>query len=419
LATLEGRPLFLAATLLSLGVLVLQTGSSLSLPQFWAEDCLVFFSDAHSMGWGALLQPYAGYWHWAPRTVAQLADQVPLLHAPLVMVMADLLLRALALGTLALLVSPRPVAIILFACALLVPHSGELLGNVSSAQWHLAFVLIGILLMNHPPASRSGKLALLLMALLSALSSPLVTALAPLYALKLLLRDRSAAALSFGNGLLALLIAVAAVQLITAGVSYEYEATGPSRFTQLEILQRLVGRVLDPWNAILPRAGFYIVLAMALTSCLFDIRAQPPLRQSAGLFLGGALLAVMGIIAIKLLSNPRAILVPDGGDRYFWVIRVLLVACCMLALRPLSQTRPGSAVSLLLVLLVLGQWSSRTPLVKPELPDTDWPQKSQRADHLLGLHNVTVTRVNPGVRCLIMEPDFIHPNKAVGDHITP
>ncbi len=158
---------------------------------------------------------------------------------------------------------------------------------------------------------------------------------------------------------------------------------------------------------------------MALTSCLFDIRAQPPLRQSAGLFLGGALLAVMGIIAIKLLSNPRPIVVPDGGDRYFWAIRVLLVACCMLALRPLSQSRPGSAVSLLLVLLVLSQWSSRTPLVKPELPDTDWPQKSRRADHFLGLHNVTVTRVNPGVRCLIMEPDFIHPNKTVGDHITP
>ena len=97
-----------------------------------------------------------------------------------------------------------------------------------------------------------------------------------------------------------------------------------------------------------------------------------------------------------------------------------------LALLPLlawfpPETRGESMTGcvLLLVLLVLSQWSSRTPLVKPELPDTDWPQKSQRADHLLGLHNVTVTRVNPGVRCLIMEPDFIHPNKIVGDHITP
>ena len=58
-------------------VLYARMPDAFSHPQFWAEDGTIFFLDAHSGGWRALLDPYSGYLHLIPRAVAWLAELLP------------------------------------------------------------------------------------------------------------------------------------------------------------------------------------------------------------------------------------------------------------------------------------------------------------------------------------------------------
>jgi hypothetical protein len=287
LQTMRGR--FLLAMLLAVCVLLAQTWDGLVVPQFWAEDCLVFFAGAHSDGLGALLQPYAGYWHLAPRLAALLADQVPVLHAPLVLAIMDLVLRVLALGVMAMLIPHRGLAFLLLASVLLVPQTGETLGNVTSAQWHLAFVLLGVLMMAEAPATTFGRYSLLLVIVVAALSTPLIVALAPLFLLKLYLMaytDREQqGATGYVYGILAVLLGVACLQVVTAALSYEYDVTAAQRLPALEILVRMLGRITDPWSAFVPRSAYSVPLLLAMLACLSSVLGRGPVPRLAGVYL--------------------------------------------------------------------------------------------------------------------------------------
>ena len=115
-------------------------------PQFWAEDGTIFFRQQYLLGWQAIIQPYAGYLHLAPRLAAWLAAGVA---GP---ELAPFLYNAFALG-LTLFVgysvfNERLVLPLKFALALsivLVPHrAGEVFMTITNIQWILALYLITV-----------------------------------------------------------------------------------------------------------------------------------------------------------------------------------------------------------------------------------------------------------------------------------
>lgn len=61
------------------------------IPQFWAEDGAIFFSQAVMLHWQSLITPYAGYLHLYPRLIAEFSIYFPYIYAPIILVYASIL----------------------------------------------------------------------------------------------------------------------------------------------------------------------------------------------------------------------------------------------------------------------------------------------------------------------------------------
>jgi hypothetical protein len=124
-------------------------------PQFYAEDGRVFFQDAYNLGWrSALLHPYGGYFHAAPRLAAALALLAPLFLAPLILNLIALTLQALPAN---LLLSPRSsgwggfrIRALMAALYLALPNCGELDANITNCQCSLALIALLLLVASQP-----------------------------------------------------------------------------------------------------------------------------------------------------------------------------------------------------------------------------------------------------------------------------
>lgn len=157
--------------------------STLTNPQFWAEDGGVFYKQARELGFlDTLVIPYGGYLLTWPRVVATVSQALPLAHGPLLFNLAALLTQALppiflASGRMRRL-GPLPVRILLGVLYLGVPNVATVMGNLSNAQWHLA-VLSFLIVVAAPPKS-SWAAAFDVVALgLGALTGPFAAVLFP------------------------------------------------------------------------------------------------------------------------------------------------------------------------------------------------------------------------------------------------
>ncbi len=169
---------------------------ALALPQFWAEDAAVFFRQARELGWRALLEPYAGYFHLVPRLVAAGANLLDPAHAPLVYALAAGLgtLHVCALALLRPLASWQGRGWLAALAVVLVPDAREVLWVLTNVQWILA---AGLLLLALGPPSRSlaGNLHDVGVTLVFGLTGPFVLVLLPLFVLRAWW-ERSAGALA-------------------------------------------------------------------------------------------------------------------------------------------------------------------------------------------------------------------------------
>jgi len=124
-------------------------------PQFWAEDGLIFFQQAHELGFlRSLIEPYAGYLHTLPRLVAGVTLLVPLIMAPLVFNLVGLVIQVLPA---VYLVSGRMrdvaslgVRVLVALLFVGIPNVWRVHGNMANAQWHVA-VLCCLILIAPPP----------------------------------------------------------------------------------------------------------------------------------------------------------------------------------------------------------------------------------------------------------------------------
>jgi len=161
---------------------------TLTNPQFWAEDSIVFYRDHLLLGgYHVLLKPHAGYLCLMARLIAGVSSGLPAALVPLAFNFAALILAALSCTFLILpwyrhLIESellRAMVCALFAAGFFVD---ELVGNVTNIQWYLA--LPGILLLARAPrddeASGMPKLlGLAFGAFILGLSSPQLIILLP------------------------------------------------------------------------------------------------------------------------------------------------------------------------------------------------------------------------------------------------
>jgi hypothetical protein len=178
--------------------------STLTRPQFWAEDGTVFFRDRVVLGLRALWHPYAGYLHLISRCIAEVAGLFPAHWAPLCYGLAALLVAAFCCSEFAeqkyRIFLPNDILRVTLCVAMAAAFPCyELVGNLANLQWFILVAAIPFLLSPAPPMSNPAKVLYFLLGALLGLSAPALLIVVPLLLLKGV-RDRFSA-LPFGLSL--------------------------------------------------------------------------------------------------------------------------------------------------------------------------------------------------------------------------
>jgi len=169
--------------LLAACLLVLRGSPRLWNAALYAEDGQIFLTQAHNSGFAAFAQPYAGYLHLIPRTIAALLWLFPITAAPSLYVAAALLVHV-AMLTPALsvrldwIIPGRMLRAMLFALLCLMPPLWEVLGNIANLNFVGGIGLL-LLMLSDDPRSRGGEVGELTVVAAVGLSGPLIVLFVP------------------------------------------------------------------------------------------------------------------------------------------------------------------------------------------------------------------------------------------------
>ena len=161
-----------------------------SSDMIWAEDGRNFLPDAVREPWpSTLLQPYAGYAHVVPRTIAAIVVLLPVHHWPLALALASIALRtAVALFVWHATAGHVPSKLARSAISVTVitlPLGGaEVLNNIANAHWFLLFAAVPALLWQ--PSTWFGRVIQTAVVVLSMLSDPITLLWTPLVVLRVI-----------------------------------------------------------------------------------------------------------------------------------------------------------------------------------------------------------------------------------------
>lgn len=111
----------------------------------WAEDALIFASQAIKLNWFSFFQTYAGYLHTAPRIIAYLASLFPIELLPILYFIG----WSLVVYYVALVVTkemrnagiPTVRIFLILALVFIQPHTGESFFNICNAPFFLAIAV--------------------------------------------------------------------------------------------------------------------------------------------------------------------------------------------------------------------------------------------------------------------------------------
>lgn len=307
----------------------------------WAEDGPVFMAQAHSMGWRSLFEPYAGYLHLYPRSVAWLGEQFHLYYQPGIyfagwllgyLLSAFVLVRTARLhGAGWLLIGAMLVAIAF------QPQNGEVLFTITNVQWVLgvSLFLIGIsglqVVRRYPWIDAGGMLVM-------SLTGPFSIFLVPVLGLKVMwFRDWNA------NKRLYLPVLIGAVvqlvYMVRSGRATEYDGVAPLGDFVETIVQVLTFGATD--------AGGYLAVAAFWGILLVGVwREEEALKKQYLLMFAAIVLLYAGVLYSVRIS-PLSAVVHGVGNRYSWIPYSILFFVAFVTVR-------GRWVMALLLAMALG-----------------------------------------------------------------
>jgi hypothetical protein len=363
-------------------------------PQFWAEDGPVFFVQADGLGARALTSPSAGYHHLLLRLIAALSSPLSAQLVPAAYVGLSL---AVLLGLVLALFSPRINLPARPACALaivLIPHSGEAIGNLTNLQWVCGLGLVWLLIARDGSTMRehvTDGMGALVLGLTGAFS----TLFAPLFAWRAW-RRRTPTSI-----VLATLVAVGAgVQLWTIAHSPP-PPTGRENFTAemvaLWLGFRLPAAMFLPANwAIRTPRGMLEVMGVLTVATLLVTAFLPGRHRERRLLLVAALVAVIAATIFRARHELTAFAGLNNGDRYLFIPKVLVAWLLISGWSQPSWIRWTTLTASGLILL-----TTTTHWRYERLPDRHWPDYARRIEAGEPVQGITV---NPGLT-------FTHPGR--------
>lgn len=292
----------------AVGLLALRDADAFLRPDFWAEDGRAFFGGWNASGWSSFIEPYAGYLHLMPRTVAAAAGLLPLEWTLVVFLIGAVAFTAWASITLFLCL-PSPASWFGALAPLLAFGGSEILATPTNLQWITAVALAAIAVSPSGGAPNKGA-----MAVFAGLSGPFSVLYLPAFATRLWIfrGNRPEAAVC----VLAILCGVIQGLVIFSGPQTGGGAVGPAAIgTARDLLLASVG---STWGLLaLAAVGSGLVGGMYRWARV-----------------GLAILAMMVLasVAVKFAAMPDMFARADVGHRYWYVPSGLWLLCLALML---------------------------------------------------------------------------------------
>jgi hypothetical protein len=340
--------------------------------QFWAEDGIVWYRDAYTLGGlNALLLPRDGYFQTISRLTAALAQPLPLIAAPYLFNLVALFWQVLPAMYL---VSPRVAPLIpstwtrllLAFVYLALPNAIEVHVNVTNAQSHLA--LLALMLVLCPPGpSRWARAADAAILLLAGLSTIMCTFLVPVAAV-MWYRRRT----RWDAVVLVLTGATGVIQLVGLATGPDTRAHDPLG-ASVELFLRIVGAqvVLSPlvgargYEWIVEQRQNWVVLAAGVVGALVFACAalKGALELRLFLFFAACILGVALFFGQVQSAGDGAwavLLNPEAGARYFFFPSLAFVLSLLwMASRhhpPIARVTACGLLSVMLLVGILFDW---------------------------------------------------------------
>ena len=372
--TLQHRVLKIAAVCAVLVLILLLRRPEMMLhPELWAEDGRIFFVQADTEGARALVTPYSGYHHFLLRVIAAAAAGLNARWVPVAYIAANLATVVLiAIGLFShRLDLPHPAA-----CALaigLLPHTGEVIGNLTNLQWLSALGLVWLLIAQEPSNTRQ-RITDMFLAVITGLTGTFSILLTPLFVWRAWQRKTR------DSILLANVVAITgALQLLTFLDSAHESISGtPPTLESIVCLTgfRLAASLLLPMKYAprLPRAVLDCVGVVSVGLLIATAVWKGKRRNTRGLL---AALIVLLIAAAIFRSHAhfRALANISFGDRYFFLPKLLVIWLLLSVFCARGFVGWAAAVGCALALIAaLVDWHYEP------LTDHHWPEYARRIE---------------------------------------
>ncbi len=370
----------LLAVLVSFVALAAKSPDAFTLPQFWAEDGVIFFAGQHGHDLPQLAEPYAGYLLAIPRLVAWVATLAPASQAPLIYNTAAVALGAMSIASLRVLGRWGLSFPLLVASVILTPTNGEVFGTITNVQWFTQFYLLAAVVRHlQEPPSRHPAARAAVMAVV-AFTGPMAVlaagAIAAGYGARYLdERRRGRAWLPRPSLEVAVLAVGGAVQTVVISRSPAGEQL---RFS-LDAVKGL-GASLQPHvlgRSVLPTELFLLGCAALGVLAAWRFRRSPTGQRAA--FVGFVVFVAGGLAVTIPRAGGSALVNLAGGDRYFVLPKAAfwwLAALALIAIWRRVTLANAATVGALLVSAV----ALAPPLARTPFPDFDWDRYATELD---------------------------------------
>jgi hypothetical protein len=354
----------LAASSLSLALLLTRQPHTLVNPQMWAEDGKVWYRDAYLYGpLRPLLSPDAGYLNTFQRVVGALGLIIPLALLPLFFACVSAVVQVLpiiflATDRAATVTRPRAIRLAIGLGTVALPNLAELTGNVTNTQWPLA-VLAALVLVSGRTRNTAWRVFDVAVIVTSGLSGPFAFFLAPEAVLLAVIRR------SRTQWTLALLVCTTALiqgtVLILSAPHQRANLLGPAHVDATAGAVIVVGRMLlAPLVGASRSAAFAVAvgpwgdLALATVGMAVILAALLWASTEVRLLLGFGVLTLAGTLA-GTRNLWAAMVRPSAGERY-WYIPMLtwVLALAVIGARSRFRWAKPCALYALLAVAVVG-----------------------------------------------------------------
>ncbi len=388
-------------------VVVLRRPDSILNPQFWAEDGVVWYSDAYNTGaLRSLLLPVQGYLQTISRLTAAFAQLFPFSSAPLIFNVVAITIQVLPVNVImssrfTRLIPGFQVRLLLSLLYLALPNSWEVHANLTNAQWHLA--LLAFMVMVALPSARSlWRYFDTVVILMSGLSGPFSILLTPV-AVVLCWRRRE----KWTFFLCMLLAASALLQtvcvVLTMKISRFQTPLGATSTNFVRILSGqvfmsvLFGQKGHEW--ILSHVESYsalaiVVTAIGLMAVIYALREAP---LELRLFIFFTILVFTSALISPQISQyaPQweSMAIPGSGVRY-WFFPML--AFDAVSVWVLSRARPRSARICGLVIVTTMSIGVTADWRQPNYADLNFKKHAQKFESAAKGSKISIPINPPG-----------------------